>query len=118
MARLSLFPDNTGAVGSWGITRVIRALQQNGEGIFKVWRDNDSDGELDTGGAVFDDVKGLNGHTTSFKNEIDRVGAYSAGCQVVQDDLDFNIFLSVISKSSSVFGDTFSYTLLEAADFT
>lgn len=100
-----------------GYHKGYKAMQQHGEGIFKVWRDNDSDGELDIDGPIYEDVQGLNGHTTSFKNEVERVGAYSAGCQVIQDDLDFNIFFSVISKSASEYGDIFSYTLLDESDF-
>lgn len=100
-----------------GYHKNYRALEQNGTGIFKVWRDNDSDGDLDMNGDVFDDVTGLNGHTTSFINEVDRVGAYSAGCQVVQDDLDFSILLSVVIRSAALYGNTFSYTLLEESDF-
>jgi hypothetical protein len=105
--------------GCWrlGYHKGYQALTQNGSGKFKVWRDNDSDGDLDMSGRIYSDVTGLNLHTTSFINEIDKVGAYSAGCQVIQDDLEFNIFLSVIKKSSSVYGDTFSYSLLEENDF-
>ncbi len=113
-----LIPGQYRSCWKLGYHKGYKALQQNGEGIFKVWRDNDSDGELDINGPVYEDVQGLNGHTTSFKNEIEKVGAYSAGCQVIQDDLDFNIFLSVISKSASKYGDTFSYTLLDEDDFT
>lgn len=112
-----LIPGQYRSCWKLGYHKGYKALQQHGDGIFKVWRDNDSDGALDIDGPVYDDVKGLNGHTTSFKNEVERVGAYSAGCQVIQDDLDFNIFLSVISKSASLYGDVFSYTLLEEKDF-
>jgi len=100
-----------------GYHKSYQALEQNGTGVFKVWRDYDADGELDTKGPVYSDVSGLNLHTTSFKNEIDKVGAYSAGCQVIQDDLDFNIFLSIVIKSASYYSNSFSYTLLEQNDF-
>ncbi|MCK5137798.1 MAG: hypothetical protein KAR19_18575 [Bacteroidales bacterium] len=105
--------------GCWslGYHKSYQALVQKGMGNFQVWRDNDSDGDLDMEGQVFNDVRGLNLHTTSFKNDIDQVGAYSAGCQVIQDDLDFQIFLSIILRSANIYGNTFSYTLLEQNDF-
>ena len=105
--------------GCWrlGYHRSYEAMEQKGLGIFKVWRDNDSDGHLDTNRPVYDNVRGLNGHTTSFNSDIDKVGAYSAGCQVIQDDLDFKIFLSIIKKSANYYGNAFSYTLLEQKDF-
>lgn len=105
--------------GCWtlGFHRGYKALVQKGLGIFKVWRDSDSDSGLDTGGEVFDNVTGLNLHTTSFNNEVDRVGRYSAGCQVVQDDMDLGILISILTKSANIYGDSFSYTLLEENDF-
>ena len=92
------------------------ALIQSDEAKFKVWRDYNKDGELDLSGPVYDDVKGLNCHTTSFINEIEKVGAYSAGCQVIQNDKDFAIFLSVIKRSAEIHGNCFSYTLLDGSD--
>lgn len=89
------------------------ALVQSEKSNFKVWRDNDMDGELDFSGDIYNDVTGLNCHTTSFVNEIDKVGAYSAGCQVIQDDIDFNIFLSIIKKSTQLYGEYLSYTLFD-----
>ena len=94
-----------------------QALVQNGAGVFKVWRDNDSDSDLDMNGPVYTDVGGLNAHTTSFTSEVERVGQYSAGCQVIQDDLDFKIFLAIVIKSSTLYSKIFSYTLLEEGDF-
>lgn len=74
------------------------ALIQKGTGIFKGWRDNDSDGELDYSGDIYDDVTGLNWHTTSFDHEIERVNAYSAGCQVNKDDLDHLVLIALWKK--------------------
>lgn len=93
------------------------ALTQINNGVFKVWRDKDSDGDLDTTGTIYNDVTGLNGHTTSFIRDVERVGQYSAGCQVIQNDLDFTVFLSLVKISAQEYGSTFSYTLLEEHDF-
>jgi hypothetical protein len=87
------------------------ALRQNGS-PFKVWRDNDSDGEFDVDGKKWGNVTGLNLHTTSFINEIEKVGAYSAGCQVFQRDEDFVVVMALIKKAMYKWRtDIFSYTL-------
>lgn len=112
-----LIPGQYRSCWQLGFHKSYQALVQKGTGIFKVWRDNDSEGDLDYNGEVYTDVTGLNLHTTSFKNNIERVGKYSAGCQVIQDDLDFNMALSIILKSAERYGTTFSYTLLQESDF-
>lgn len=111
-----LIPGQYRSCWELGFHRNYEALVQRPTYSFRTWRDNDSDGELDMEGPVFEDVTGLNLHTTSFKNEIEKVGKYSAGCQVIQDDLDFRILLALLLKSSATYGTRFSYTLLEEKD--
>lgn len=93
-----------------------KALQQQKYGLFKVWRDADQDAQFDYQGKVYRNVRGLNGHTSSFKNDIDKVNRYSAGCQVTQDDLDFKILMAIVEKSLKYWGNSFTYTLLEERD--
>lgn len=93
------------------------ALRQSKQGIFVGWRDDDSDGELDMDGKLYNDVSGLNFHTTSFVNDKEKVGAYSAGCQVVQDDKDFLAQRAIIYKSMEIYGDSVSYALFNMKDF-
>ena len=100
-----------------GFHKGYQALQQSPVAKFKVWRDNDADGDLDESGTLYADVSGLNCHTTSFKNDVEKVGRYSAGCQVIQDDLDFHQFMSIIKKSANKYGSRFSYTLFRETDF-
>jgi len=88
------------------------ALVQNGM-PFKGWRDNDKDGQLDLEGKTYTDVTGLNMHTTSFLNEIEKVGAYSAGCQVRQKDEDHRMVMEILKRSASLWGNKFSYTLID-----
>ncbi|WP_421752748.1 hypothetical protein [Croceimicrobium sp.] len=104
--------------GAWklGHHNGYEALQQRSEGVFKVWRDADHDAQFDYSGPIYTDVQGLNGHTTSFRSEVERVNRYSAGCQVVQDDLDFNCLMLIVKKSLDYFSNSFSYTLLEEGD--
>ena len=42
---------------------------------------------------------------------------WSAGCQVFAVASDFNEFVSLFEKSAEIYGDTFTYTLLEEKDF-
>lgn len=93
------------------------ALKQSEEAEFIGWRDNDKDGHLDYSGDLYTDVTGLNFHTTSFVNEIAKVGAYSAGCQVVQDDKVFEAMRAIIYKSMEKFGGRVSYALFNIRDF-
>jgi len=93
------------------------ALVQSPKSTFEGWRDNDSDGKLDMSGALYKDVTGLNYHTTSFINDKEKVGAYSAGCQVDQDDLDYIPKRAIIYKSMEIYGDYVSYALFNLKDF-
>lgn len=90
------------------------AYRQVGNGVFKVWRDNDSDGKLDYSGKIYTDVQGLNGHTTR-DFDIENVGGFSAACQVIQDDKEHQIWLSVGKRSAELYGNIFTYTLFRAA---
>lgn len=89
------------------------ALRQKGK-PFKVWRDGDSNGRLDTDSTTYTDVTGLNMHTTSFKNDTQKVGAYSAGCQVRQNHQDHETVMGILDRAFEIWkNDTFSFTLFE-----
>lgn len=104
-------------IGTHGGTAAqYEALRQVGTN-FKVWRDDDKDGHLDMHGKEWDNVTGLNFHTTSFLNDKEVVGAYSAGCQVVQDDKDFLMAMALLKRSSEIYGNSFTYTLFTDRDF-
>lgn len=62
---------------------------QAGFGVFNGWRDLNADGKLDYSGKTYTDCSGVDGHTTRFDIDIERVGAFSAGCQVLEDDKHF-----------------------------
>lgn len=93
------------------------ALVQAGTGVFKVWRDDDKDGRFDYSGKVYDDVGGLNSHTESLLNETEKVGAYSAGCQVREFNQDHEAFMGIVKRSMSLYGTRVSYKLFEERDF-
>lgn len=91
------------------------ALVQAAPGVFKGWRDNDADGQLDMTGPIYTDAGGVNGHTTSQLNEIEKVGAYSAGCQVVQDDKEHGIWYNVGNRAFEFYKKRLSYALFQQA---
>lgn len=87
-------------------------------GKVKVWRDKNRDDILDHDE---DDVDhgwfGINIHRAKSSGETDYVGAYSAGCQVFKNSTDYKLFLGVVRRSSDLYGNSFTYTLLEEKDF-
>lgn len=105
--------------GCWmlGEHKGYPALVQKGMGIFKGWRDNDQDGVFDYSGQIFDDVTGLNSHRTGEFSDAEKVGPYSAGCQVRQVKNEHEMMLEVVQCSLGYYPNSFSYTLLEMKDF-
>jgi len=112
-----LIPDQYRGCWKIGEHKGYEALQQKGDNIFKVWRDNDEDGKFDYTGEIHGDVTGLNMHTESLIHKTEKVGAYSAGCQVRADDLEHFQTMQILKISNKIFGNSFSYTLLEERDF-
>ena len=92
-------------------------LVQAEPGIFKVWRDDNKDGRFDYQGPTFTDVTGLNMHTESLINDSDRVGLYSAGCQVRAYDKEHFMTMNLCERSVALYKGNLSYTLLEERDF-
>lgn len=90
------------------------ALVQSAPGVFKGWRDSDADGKLDMTGDIYTDVAGLNCHTTShLRGSAQKVGAYSASCQVLQYTKDHLELMGIVKKSKDIYGDLFSYALFD-----
>tara|TARA_R100001163_G_C5011992_1_gene157589 strand:+ start:263 stop:898 length:636 start_codon:yes stop_codon:yes gene_type:complete len=92
------------------------ALCQRGN-IVKVWRDGNRDKILDHDPETLDEGWfGINIHRSK-TGTADYVGSYSAGCQVFKNGTDFKLFMSAVKKSAELYGNSFSYTLLEEKDF-
>lgn len=104
--------------GVWKISthKGYEALAQSKNGVFKVWRDNDADGQFDYNGKIYTDVTGLNMHTESLVADTEKVGAYSAGCQVRKDTNEHFAVIDLLKTAASIYGNSFSYTLLEEDD--
>lgn len=81
----------------------------------KVYRDNDRDDELDHG-ATETGLFGINCHRASEYHITGDVGAWSAGCQVLQRHDDFGILMALCKRAAAAWGNLFTYTLLEEGD--
>lgn len=79
----------------------------------KVYRDNDSDTALDMDENSIDEgLFGINLHRAGVNNISLQVDKWSAGCQVLADPCDFDLLMALAKKSASMYGPSFSYTLL------
>ena len=84
----------------------------------KVYRDNDRDDVYDTDEAtITEGVYGINIHRSNPYDESTYVNKWSAGCQVFKKVDDFHEFMEICRKAREVWGNSFSYTLLESKDF-
>ena len=91
-------------------------MQQTGP--ITVYRDNNMDGELNTTGADEDiGLHAVNIHRASRQRASTQVDKWSAGCQVMQDPDHFDFFMTLCQRGADQFGNSFTYTLLESADF-
>ena len=92
------------------------ALCQRG-GTLKVWRDGNKNKILDHDPETIEEGWfGTNIHRSKLTTA-EYVGAYSAGCQVFKNGTDYRLFLDVVKRSRDMYGNSFSYTLLEEKDF-
>jgi len=92
------------------------ALCQRGSKV-KVWRDNNRDNILDHDpDSLEEGWFGINIHRAK-SGETSYVGAYSAGCQVFKNGTEYKKFMEIVNRSKETFGNSFTYTLLEEADF-
>ena len=86
----------------------------------KVYRDNDKDGQYDMiEENVQEGIFGINIHKAGkFVNGSTQIDKWSAGCQVFSKESDFNEFMDVCRKASDVWGNSFTYTLIESKDIS
>lgn len=85
------------------------ALVQTG-GKVTAWRDGDKD-------AIYDEEKtetgyfGINIHKAGKSSS--KVDNWSAGCQVFKNEADFNEFMEIVRKARKLWGNKFTYTLID-----
>jgi len=90
--------------------KYLALCQRNGRVM--VWRDSNQDSWLDWYGEEVDGY-GINIHRASESRLVDDVNRYSAGCTVIQDPDDFDLFIECCKMQVSYNGwNTFTYTLL------
>ena len=100
-----------------GKSRYDALCQRNG--TVSVWRDDNHDEVVDYEGSESSGYFGINIHASSSspyrKNRVaNRVGVWSAGCQVFQDTQHFREFMKICNKQRSERGwDSFTYTLMD-----
>jgi hypothetical protein len=86
-----------------------------------VYRDNTGDDKLDMCPDTIEcGAFGINIHRSSLYNTDEKeveIGKYSAGCQVFKLKEEFDEFIEIIKESESIYGNSFSYTLLDEKDF-
>jgi hypothetical protein len=87
--------------------------QRNGS--VRVWRDGDKDAEADyqQGEEGVAGWYGINIHRASSTRMSTQVDKWSAGCQVMADPADFAQFMALVHKQADIYGETFTWTLLE-----
>ena len=103
-------------VGPHGKSK-YEALVQRG-GRVKVYRDNDRDTEHDMESeSITEGYYGINIHRSNPYSESSRIDKWSAGCQVFKKVKDFNLLMTLAHNALRMYKNSFTYTLLEIADF-
>jgi hypothetical protein len=104
-------------IGTHGGSLRHTALIQRG-GPVRVYRDDDKDSQLEMDeDNIQKGMFGINIHRHSRAGEKEYVRGSSAGCQVFKNSKDFLHFLDICNESADIYGNSFTYTLLEEEDF-
>lgn len=84
----------------------------------KVYRDNNKDGVYDLNeNSLQEGIFGINIHKAGkFVNGSTQIDKWSAGCQVFSKESDFNEFMDVMYKAKDIWGNSFTYTLINSND--
>ena len=86
-------------------------------GDVTVYRDGDRDREYDLiKGTEMTGKFGINLHRAHPDYELETINKYSAGCQVIQDPDEFDVHMEVVKKAAEVWGNKFTYTLINEKD--
>lgn len=83
----------------------------------KVYRDKNKDKVYDMNPKTVDNgVFGINIHRSNENWTRDTVDMYSAGCQVFANPNYFKSFISICEKQAGLYGNSFTYTLINEKD--
>jgi len=68
---------------------------------------------------VHEGIFGINIHKAGkFVNGSTQIDKWSAGCQVLSKESDFNEFMEICRKARDIWGNSFTYTLIESNDIS
>jgi len=84
-----------------------------------VYRDDNRDKKYDLNESKTETgIFGINIHRATGRTggKSTRVDKWSAGCQVIADNDDWHTFLDICQTSREIYGNSFSYTLIESKD--
>jgi hypothetical protein len=85
----------------------------------KVWRDNNKDEIIDYNNITLLSDEGYFGINIHRSNPYDQsyvINKWSAGCQVFKKVEDYNKFIQVCKDSAEIYGNSFTYTLVDEKD--
>ena len=83
----------------------------------KVYRDNNKDMIYDMSPEIIDKgIFGINIHRSNETWTRNTIDNYSAGCQVFNDPVEFNSFIRLCEKQRKLYGNSFTYTLINEED--
>ena len=95
--------------------KYLALCQTNGN--VQTYRDNNKNEILDMNSATITTGNyGINIHRSNPHTESVKVDKWSAGCQVFSDAKDFDEFMAICEKSKEIWGNKFTYTLINEAD--
>jgi hypothetical protein len=81
-------------------------------GNVSVYRDNNKD-KIQDEKVIDSGMFGINIHRSSIYKDPTYVDYFSEGCQVFRYNANFVEFMKIINKAKDVFGNKFTYTLIE-----
>ena len=85
----------------------------------KVYRDNNLDNKYDLNEESLEEgIFGINIHRATGRTggTSTRVDKWSAGCQVIANNNDWHEFLDICQTAREIWGNSFTYTLIESKD--
>lgn len=84
----------------------------------EVYRDNNRDDEYNLNEySLQEGMFGINIHKAGSRvNGSTQIDKWSAGCQVFSKENDFNYLMELAYKASDLYGNSFTYTLIESKD--
>lgn len=85
----------------------------------KVYRDKNKDSNYDfIQESIQEGIFGINIHraTSNIGGVSTQIDKWSAGCQVIAGNKDFKFLMEIANKSADLYGNSFTYTLIESRD--